>query len=264
MKAIRILLPRENIIYFADTAHLPYGTKSRETVLQYALDIAAFLCSQNIKLLVVACHTACVHALQELQQKTSVPVIGITTSAIEEVIRLSKQGQIAILGTRGTIASRMYQKAIEKRLPTAQVVGIACQLLTSLVEEGLIDHPITKMAIQEYLRPLQNQNIDTLVLGCTHFPLLHQQIQKALPPHVQIIDPAHHCAQVVKQLLEEKELLNPQQKRPQEQFFVSDDPEQFRRLGSSFLGIPIAKKSVNFLNSYFQEEYSWHTKSGFS
>jgi glutamate racemase len=249
MKAIRALLPHENIVYYGDTAHLPYGTKSKETVTRYAVDIASFLCTQNIKLLVVACHTACAHALVQLQQTSPLPVIGITTATIEEVARLSPKGSVVILGTRGTIASGIYQEAIQKFLPSSQPIGIACQLLVSLVEEGYIDHPMTKLAIHDYLSSLDTNNIDTLILGCTHFPLLHRQIQQAVASHIHIIDPSHLCAQLVKKLLTENKLLNPQQSPPHDQFFVSDHPEQFCRFGESFLGYPILKKSVNFFHT---------------
>ncbi len=232
MKAIRSLLPHENIVYVGDTAHLPYGTKSRDTILRYSLEIATFLSEQDIKVLVVACHTACSFALSELQKKIAVPVLGITTATIEEVAR-TPANKMALLATRGTISSGMYQNALQNLIP------IPCPLLVSLVEEGYIDHPLTELAIQEYLLPLKNQKIDTLILGCTHFPLLQSQIQRALPSHIQIIDPSKHCAMSLKKLLEDRHLLNSQTSAPHYQFFVSDDPEKFRLLGNTFLGSPI-------------------------
>jgi glutamate racemase len=238
MKAIIDLLPHEDIIYFGDTARLPYGTKSKETILRYSLENAEFLLDQGIKVLVVACHTACSFALEELQQKLKIPVIGVTIPAIEHVAQ-SSSGQIAVLATRGTVNSGMYQQTLQKSLPSADITSIQCQLLVQLVEEGYIDHPITHATIQEYLQPLQNKAIDTLILGCTHFPLLLQQIQKAVGSHVSIIDPAKFCAQTVKKVLEEKKLLNPQMTAPHYQFFVSDDPEKFRSLGKAFLGHPL-------------------------
>ncbi len=235
MKAIRSLLASENIIYFGDTARLPYGTKSRETILRYSMENASFLIEQGIKVLVVACHTACSFALEELQQKFEIPVIGVTTPMIEQVAQISKRGKIAILGTRGTIASGAYQNAIQKILPNAEISPIACQLLVHLVEEGYIDHPITAMATYEYLHSLKNKDIDTIILGCTHFPLLLKQIQQTVGPNVQIIDPAQFCAASLKQLLEEKQLTN-HLIEPTIQFIVSDDPEKFRFLGKTFLG----------------------------
>jgi glutamate racemase len=248
MKAIRSLLPHENIVYFGDTAHLPYGTKSRETILRYSIENTSFLINQGIKVLVVACHTACSFALEELQQKFDLPIIGVTTPMIEQVKDLSPRGKIAILGTRGTIASGAYQNAIRKLLPTAEISPIACQLLVPLVEEGYIDHPITAMALYEYLHSLKNKNIDTVILGCTHFPLLLQQIQQTVGPHVHVVDPAKFCAAALQKLLQERDLINPHTTQPTTQFFVSDDPEKFRLLGKTFLGHPLSEvTNINYV-----------------
>jgi glutamate racemase len=244
MKAIRALLPHENIIYFGDTARLPYGTKSKETILRYSIENASFLIEQDVKVLVVACHTACSFALEELLQKFDLPIIGVTTPMIEQVQRLSPRGKIAVLGTLGTIASGSYQNAIQKIIPTAEVSAIACQLLVHLVEEGFIDHPITAHTIQEYLAPLKEKNIDTVVLGCTHFPLLQSQIEQALDPQIRVIDPAQFCAESLKALLEERQLLNPDSTPGRYRFFVSDAPEKFRILGQTFLGCPLEAVSL--------------------
>ena len=236
MKAIQELLPHENILYFGDTARLPYGTKSRETILRYSIENATFLIEQGVKVLVVACHTACSFALEELKQKFEIPIIGVTTPMIEKIGELSAKGKIAILGTRGTIGSGTYPKAIKKILPAAELFPIACQLLVHLVEEGYLDHPITSLAINEYLQPLKGQEVDTLILGCTHFPLLINQIQQAVGPEIRVIDPAKFCAASLKALLEERQLIYSSLSQPQVQFFVSDDPEKFRHLGKTFLG----------------------------
>ncbi len=248
MKAIQALLPHENIIYFGDTARLPYGTKSRETILRYSMENASFLISQGVKVLVVACHTACSFALEELQQKFDIPIVGVTTPVIEQIENLSPQGKIAILGTRGTIASGAYQNAIRKLLPTAEISPIACQLLVHLVEEGYIDHPITAMAIYEYLHFLKNKEIDTLILGCTHFPLLLSQIQQTVGPRVQIVDPGQFCAVSLKKLLQERQLINIETTATATQFFVSDDPEKFRLLGKNFLSQTLSEvTNINYV-----------------
>jgi glutamate racemase len=244
MKAIRTLLPHENIIYFGDTARLPYGTKSRETILRYSVENASFLIEQGIKILVVACHTACSFALEELKEKFDLPIVGVTTPMIEQVHRLSPRGKIAILGTHGTIASGSYQNAIQKIFPSAEVSALACQLLVYLVEEGYVNHPVTTTLIQEYLLPLKDKNIDTVVLGCTHFPLLQHQIEQALDPTIHVIDPAKFCAEFLQKLLKEKNLLNLDQKPGRYRFFVSDAPEKFRKLGNSFLGCPLEYVSL--------------------
>jgi glutamate racemase len=252
MKAVRHLLPHENIIYFGDTARLPYGTKSRETILRYSMENASFLIQQGIKVLVVACHTACCFALEELQKKFELPIIGVATAAIEEAVQSSPSGKIAILGTRGTIASGNYQRLIHRLLPTAQLTPIACQLLVHLVEEGYIDHPITEMALREYLHSLQSKPIETIILGCTHFPLLQDALKKVLDPNIRVIDPALSCAAALKKLLEDRSLMNIDGKEGNCQFYVSDDPEKFRSLGQTFLGQPLdSVNSIQFIEQIF-------------
>jgi glutamate racemase len=258
MKAIRSLLPHENVLYFGDTARLPYGTKSRETIVRYSLENASFLAEQGIKVLVVACHTACSFALEELQQKFNIPIIGVITPMIEHVSRISPNGKIAILGTRGTITSGAYQKAIQKNLPTAELFPIACQLLVPLVEEGFIDHPITAMTLFEYLHPLKNKELDMIILACTHFPLLMKQIQQTVGPHIQVVDPAHFCAEALKNVLQEKNLLNPLHEGAA-QFFVSDDPEKFQQLGQTFLGHPLPKVELNSHSLKKKSEFFLYT-----
>ena len=236
MKEICRLLPHENIVYFGDTGRLPYGTKSQETILRYSFENAEFLIQKKIKLLVVACHTACSFGLEKLEQKLSIPVIGVTTSAIEYVRKTFPTGRICVLGTNGTIRSRLYEKAF----PKGTITSISCQLLVYLIEEGYINHPLTEIALREYLQPLQSTPIDTLLLGCTHFPLLQNQIEKLVRPHISVIDPAYACGQSVKTLLLEKKLLNPSNPPPHYEFFVSDDPEKFQALGERFLGQPLS------------------------
>jgi glutamate racemase len=166
-------------------------------------------------------------------------VIGVTLSAIEEVVKRAAHGRIGILGTRATISSGFYQQQILQRLPHAEISAISCPLFVPLVEEGYIDHPITEMTVHEYLRPLKKKEVDCVLLGCTHYPLLQTLIQKELGETVTLIDPAMSCAIHVKDLLENFQLKNPQQTIPGYQFYVSDDPEKFRLLGNTFLSYPI-------------------------
>ncbi len=239
MNAIKKALPFENIIYFGDTARIPYGTKSQETVLRYAIENTSFLISQNIKVLVVACHTASCLALDKLQELFSIPIIGVTHPAVEHITRLPAPKNIAVLGTRSTIASGIYQDLIHKRLPEAHVIGLACQLFVSLVEEGYIDHPLTTLAIEDYFKPLKNRPIDTLLLGCTHFPLLSSQICNYFTHPVTLIDPAISCSSALQELLKKLDLLRTSSKAPTSQFYVSDAPEKFQSLGQRFFSFPI-------------------------
>lgn len=239
MRAIRAVLPYENVIYYGDTAHLPYGNKSAETILKYSLDNATFLMNQGIKMLVVACHTVCSVAFDELQRVLNVPIVGVIQPSVSEAIEVTKTGQIAILGTRMTVSRSVHQQKISEILPHAEVTSIACPLFVPLVEEGYAEHPLSEMAVQEYLRPLKKKEIDTVLLGCTHYPLLENWIQKELGPNVILVNPAMKCAENIKKLLEQNDLINLQKDIPHYQFFVSDDPEKFRLLGKTFLNYPI-------------------------
>ncbi len=239
MHAIRTLLPHENIIYFGDTAHLPYGTKSGSTILRYSIENASFLISQGIKVLVIACSTASCFALPEIEKMLEIPVLGMILPAVLRLAQVSPRGKIAVLGTRATISSGTYQTQLQSHISNAEVTGIPCQLLVQLVEEGYIKHPLTEMAIAEYLRPLKSKQIDSILLGCTHFPLLAEQIGKEVGSNITLVDPAVECAEALKAVLNEKGLDNPDRSLPHYQFFVSDDPEKFRLLGKTFLNYPI-------------------------
>lgn len=234
MRALMNELPHENIIYFGDTARLPYGNKSAETIRSYSRENAQFLLSHKIKLLVIACHTACSYALEELAASLSIPVIGVIPPSVDLLVNLPKKQKIAILGTRGTIASGIYNTRIQAVLPSSEIFSVACPFFVPLVEEGYTDHPLTHLAVQEYLRPLVDKDLDALLLGCTHYPLLAKAIQKLLPK-VTLIDPGIACAAKARKVLTETDQLNSQTTSPHLQFFVSDDPEKFRYLGKEFL-----------------------------
>ena len=239
MRAIRELMPYENIIYYGDTARLPYGSKSAETILRYSLENASFLVTQGIKVLVIACNTACSAALDQVRKACEIPVIGITEQGVEEVVRRIPEGKVAILGTRATITSGIYQQQIATRSTTLELFAISCPLFVPLVEEGYVEHPMSATIVHEYLRPLKTREISGVLLGCTHYPLLQSSIQQELGNEVMLIDPAIACAEKTRSLLAEKNLLNPSTDIPHYQFFVSDDPEKFRLLGKTFLNYPI-------------------------
>ena len=239
MKQLVRALPNEHVIYFGDTARIPYGSKSRETVVRYSIENSIFLIEKEIKVLVVACNTATSHALDKLRNIFSLPVVGVVDPGAEHAVNVTAHGRIAVLGTKGTILSQAYQKAILLRAPHATVVPIACPLFVHLVEEGCIDHPAAGLVVQEYLKPLKGQNIDTILLGCTHYPLLTDLIRKEMGPDVAIVDSATSCAEKVATLLGENHLKNGAAASPTYQYFVSDDPAKFQSLGQAFLGTPI-------------------------
>ncbi len=233
------VLPHEHVVYFGDTARLPYGDKSRETIIRQSLENAIFLLGKNVKILVVACSTASAHALERLQQTVNVPVIGTIEPGAERAVQISRNGRIGVLGTKGTIQSQAYQKAILQRDPHATVVSVACPLLVPLIEEHYVTHPAARLIVQEYLRPLREQQIDTLVLGCTHYPLLKGLISSELGDAVAIVDSATTCAEQAAAILTAGGLNRPHGGAVDHHYFVSDDPQKFQTQGRAFLGMSI-------------------------
>jgi glutamate racemase len=237
LKALQKVLPHERLIYLGDTAHLPYGTKSPQTIIRYTMQNCAFLAAYGVKLIVIACNTSTAMALEAAASQFPIPIIGVIDPVIEEIV--SSGSRIGILGTHATVASGAHQKKISALLPSAQITAVPAPLLVSLVEEGWIDHPMTHLAIQEYTRPLIQAQVDTVILACTHFPLLKILIKRALGPTTRVIDPSLSVAQATKQKLTDLNLLCSETDYHEPLFYVTDDPERFARLGPQFLGSPI-------------------------
>lgn len=245
MREIINLLPKEPIIYLGDTARIPYGSKSQETIIRYSIENAIFLMEKNIKLMIVACNTATAYSLDRLKKIFNIPVIGVIQPGVKRALKVTKNHKIAILGTKGTIDSGCYQNEILFHQPNAQLFPISCPLFVPLVEEHFIDHPISEMVIKEYLAPLKGSGIDTLLLGCTHYPMLCEAIQREVGQDVTIVDSATTCAEEVAALLKMQRLeVSPSTNFPIHQFFVSDDPKKFQRQGEAFLGMPIPHVDV--------------------
>lgn len=239
MKQITKYTPKEHIVYFGDTARVPYGEKSRETIIRYSIENSIFLMQQNIKILVIACNTASAYALEKLRQIFNIPVIGVIEPGAQKAVEVTRTGRIAVLGTKGTVNSGVYQAEIKKRLSQAVVTAIPCPLFVPLVEEQFIHHASAKLIVKEYLAPLQSQKVDTVLLGCTHYPLLRQLIEEELGPDVSVVDSAMTCAEQVLAVLKDQALGSDRNDSPQHNYYVSDDPEKFRNLGRNFLGIPL-------------------------
>lgn len=240
MRQIQRVLPNESIIYLGDTARLPYGNKSPEAIIRYSLENATFLMDQNIKLLVVACNTATAYALNQLKQICPIPVIGVIEPGAEKAVKSTRNGHIAVLGTKGTIQSGVYQKEIEERLPDAVITAIACPLFVPLAEELFLKHEATRLIIREYLKPLRHLQIDTLLLGCTHYPLLRELIAEELGSSITIVDSAATCAEKVHNCLQTLSLETIDDiSSIKYHYFVSDDPLKFQTLGKNFLGMPM-------------------------
>jgi len=235
LKEAMRLLPGERFIYLGDTARVPYGTKSPETVITYAEQAAEFLGRQGIKLLVVACNTASAVALPHLADRFRLPVIGVIEPGARRAVAASAGGRIGIIGTEGTVRSGAYDLAIRREDPLAHVVSTACPLFVPLAEEGWADHRVARLAAQEYLEPLRQERIDTLVLGCTHYPLLKPVLSDLLGPDTVLVDSAAATASAVRELLARQGILNPGQDG-RATFFVTDVPERFCRVGGAFLG----------------------------
>jgi glutamate racemase len=243
MSAITEMLPLESLIYFGDTAHVPYGSKSKNIVIKYSKEITSFLMRCEVKMIVIACNTASAFALSILQKTLRVPVIGVIEPGSKAAVYASKSKKIGIIGTEGTISSKSYLLEINK-ISQSEVYQQACPLLVPLVEEGWSSGEITDSIVKKYIEPLLDKKIDTLVLGCTHYPLLREALEKNVGGNIVLIDSAKATAQEVKNILKETCLLADVKGKKFLKFYVSDNPEKFRTLGSRFFSkkIPVVKK----------------------
>jgi glutamate racemase len=245
--AVMQQLPRESVTYFGDTARVPYGPKSPETVRRYSLEIAAFLVEQQVKTLVVACNTATAHALPVLRERLTIPVIGVIEPGARAAVRATRNGHVGVIGTAGTIKSGAYERALRALEPSLRITARACPLFVPMVEEGWIDHEATRLIAREYLAPLQREEVDTLVLGCTHYPLLKHVIADVLGPDVTLIDSAEETARETALVLRDQRLMADSRAGPAHRFIASDDPLMFLQLGQRFLGDAIDGVEVKTL-----------------
>lgn len=232
-------LPGESIIYFGDTARVPYGPKSPDTVRRYSREIASYLRERGVKALVVACNTATAHALTTLQAEETMPVIGVVDPGARAAVAATRGGTIGVIGTVGTIRSGAYERAIRALRPDAKIIARACPLFVPLVEEGWLEHAATRLVADEYLAEFARDDVDTLVLGCTHYPLLKPLIAEVLGPEVALIDSAEQTAAEARRTLEARGLLAGSAASPHRRYVASDAPDQFLRMAERFLGAPI-------------------------
>jgi glutamate racemase len=254
LRALQQRLPNEFFLYLGDTARLPYGTKSDETIIRYAIQASKFLIQRGIKLLVVACNTATTIALPSLQQNfADVPIIGVVEPGAKTACQVTRNGYIAVIATEATVKAEGYKIAIKKICPNARVLTKSCSLFVALAEEGWIDGPVTEAIAKQYLDPLINtkpdEKPDTLVLGCTHFPILIHTIKKVIGDQISIVDSAASTAEIVFNLLQEKALqASSKQQHSKNKFMVTDAPERFARIAKHFLGIELNAEDVELVD----------------
>jgi glutamate racemase len=230
------LTPQENIVYFGDTARVPYGSKSSETVIEYSLQAARFLESLGVKMVIIACNTASAVALEHVRSVARVPVIGVIAPGANAALAASRSRRVGVIGTEGTVRSGAYQDAILAAAPDVRVVARACPLFVGLAEEGLSRHPATLIMAREYLAPLLGESIDTLILGCTHYPILEPSIGEVAGSAVTLVNPGVATAEQALATLEELELLNLSEAIPRYDYYLSDFPHKFIEVGERFLG----------------------------
>lgn len=239
VRQIHRALPREDLVYLGDTARVPYGTKSPGTVVRFACEDTQFLIQQNVKAVVVACNTVSAWALPTLERKFGVPIFGVIIPGAQAALKRTKNRRIGIIGTAATVRSQAYSRTILARDDTARVFARACPLLVPLVEEGWTNQRVTLAILRSYLSPLLRRGIDTLVLGCTHYPLLKRAIRAVTGNEVALVDSAESCAQFLNERLQSTKLLNQGRRRPGViQPFVTDEVERFDELARRFLGVP--------------------------
>lgn len=255
-KEIMKLLPNEKIVYFGDTARVPYGSKSEKVVVKYSKEITNFLLTKNIKMLVIACNTATAMALDEIQKCVDIPVIGVIKPGSRRACKTTVNKRIGIIGTKGTVESGTYPKEIKNIDSSCEVFQKSCPLFVPLIEEGMLEDSVTMDIAQRYLRDFDNTGIDTLVLGCTHYPLIKETLKKIVKEKVILIDSAEETAIEVRAILYNKRILR-HEKGEESEFYVSDSPDRFVEVGKLFLGESLKKAEFVDIEKYSIDEIKY-------
>lgn len=246
-------IPDERIVYFGDTARVPYGSKSPNTIIRYSRQIIRFLRTKNVKAIVVACNTASAFALETIKPELDIPIIGVVKPGAKVAARTTENGKIGVIGTEGTIRSEIYTKTIHRENKDAQVMGRACPLFVPLVEEGWIKDPVTVAVAERYLQPFKESDIDTLILGCTHYPLLRSTVREIMGEGVNLVNPAYETAVELRRLLAEQGIANDGKAQDWEekyQFYVSDAAEKFMQFANSILPYDIEQTQLIPIEEY--------------
>lgn len=247
-------LPGERIIYFGDTARVPYGSKSKKTIIRYSRQIIRFLKTQGVKAIVVACNTASACALEEIRPELDLPIIGVIKPGAKAAVESTRNGRIGVIGTESTVNSQLYTEYIRQLNPQIQVIGKACPLFVPLVEEGWMKDPVTEEVARRYLAELQEKNIDTLILGCTHYPFLRSVVGNIMGDQVTLVNPAYETAIGLKRLLEQEGIACPSAQVPADsgrcRFYVSDAAEKFQKFANDILPFHIEDTNLISMEDY--------------
>ena len=246
-------IPNEKIIYFGDTARVPYGSKSKETVTRFSEQIVRFLCTFQVKTIVVACNTASAYALNELEQDIDIPIIGVLKPGAKAAMEATENGRIGVIATEATIGSGMYNQYIKELNEKVTIYGKACPLFVPLIEEGLWEDPVTDEIARRYLTELIDIDIDTLILGCTHYPLIRSTLGRIVGGKVTLVNPAYETARELKEMLGEMSLLNDEEPglgSNRYQFYVSDKAEKFVRFANSIIKYGILSAKTVHIEDY--------------
>lgn len=238
-RAIKRRLPNESLIYLGDTARVPYGTRSLATVERYALEDVAFIQSKKVKAIVIACNTISALAANRLREQSPVPVVGVIRAGARRAVGATKSGYVGVIATEGTIASGAYERTMLSMRGGLEIISRACPLFVPLAEEGWVDHSVTRQVAEEYLAEMRASRVDTLVLGCTHYPILRPIIEQVMGDQIAYIDSGEAVADVVANMLSEQGLLRTANEPPAEEFYVTDSASRFRRVAELFLGRPL-------------------------
>jgi glutamate racemase len=250
VRALFHLLPHEHLVYFADTAHIPYGDKNPQDIIQYTVESMSNMQNYGLKTLIIACNTACIFTLEKIRSLFSIPIIGINEQGIQAITKLHPPRNIAILGTYATILSGQFQKEILTHMPQTPLFPIACPLFVPLVERGIVQRNIVERVVHYYLSGIQNENIERVLLACSHFPFLKTEIQRTIGKNAQLIDPAWECAMEAKSILSRLEQINPQKKRGDLRCFVTANPIHFQSLGERLLHLPLRKGKKSLIPTF--------------
>lgn len=243
-------LPGEDLVYFGDTARVPYGSKSKKTVLKYSRQIVRFLRTKDVKAIVVACNTASALALDDIAAEIDIPIIGVVKPGAKMAVETTKTGNVGVIGTESTIKSGIYNDYIRELNPDITVVSKACPLFVPLVEEGLLEDRVTDDIVARYLQEMKEYRVDALVLGCTHYPLIRNTIKRFMGDGVHLVNPAFETAKSLKELLAEQGILNTSRRKPEYEYYVSDGVDKFITFADSVLPCHVTDTQVVDIESY--------------